>query len=142
MEKMVTRDEIVKQAEKLAFLIAQSEEVDFFKKAEAQVNSNDKVQQLINAIKLFQKHAVQYEHYEKKNALDDAEHKLENLQQELDEIPIVQEFKQSQLEVNDLLQMITSIISNTVTDQIILATGGDPLSGKTGSANQNSCPIK
>lgn len=61
---------------------------------------------------------------------------------EIDELPIVEEFKQSQVDVNDLLQMVSSQISNTVTDLIIEATEGDLLSGETGSkvrAGGNSC---
>jgi len=140
-EKVVTRKEIMEQAEKLAILISQSEEVEFFKKAEQQIKKNDKVQNLINAIKFKQKQAVHAEHYEKEKHLSQVEDSLEKLHQELDEIPVVQEFKQSQLEVNDLLQLVTTIISNTVTDQIIISTGGDPLSGQTGGSNPPSCSL-
>ncbi|WP_025028553.1 RicAFT regulatory complex protein RicA family protein [Caldalkalibacillus mannanilyticus] len=140
-EKTVTRKEIMEQAERLALLISQSEEVEFFKKAEQQIKKNEKVQKLINVIKFKQKQAVHAEHYEKEKHLGEVEDSLEKLHQELDEIPVVQEFKQSQLEVNELLQLITSVISNTVTDQIIISTGGDPLSGQTGGSNP-SCPIR
>ena len=43
------------------------------------------------------------------------------------------EFKQSQAEVNDLLQLVASTISNSVTDEIIKSTGGNLLSGETGA---------
>ncbi len=68
------------------------------------------------------------------------EAKLEKIENELDEIPIVQEFKQSQEDVNDLLQIVAATISNTVTDEIITSTGGDLLSGETGSKIKNSTP--
>ena len=55
------------------------------------------------------------------------------MEEELDEIPIVQEFKQSQVDVNDLLQMVASQVSNKVTDLIIESTDGDLLRGETGS---------
>lgn len=143
MGEMVTRKQIIEHAEQLAKLIAQSKEVDFFKRAEQQIKKNDKVQNLINVIKFKQKQAVNAEHYEKEKAKQDFEKSLDQLNQELDEIPVVQEFKQSQQEVNDLLQLITSVISNKVTDEIILSTGGDPLSGKTGGEpDQQSCPIR
>ena len=38
--------------------------------------------------------------------------------EQVDEIPLVQEFKQSQTEVNDLLQLIAKTISDTVTNNI------------------------
>lgn len=56
---------------------------------------------------------------------------------ELDSIPVVQEFKQSQSDVNDILQMVSHTISNKVTDEIIESTGGDLLKGTTGS--QEGC---
>ncbi|MBE3553463.1 MAG: YlbF family regulator, partial [Thermicanus sp.] len=93
---------------------------------------NMKVQLLIGQIKGKQKEAVHAEHYGTPQHLAEVEKEIERLNQELDEIPVVQEFKQSQVEVNDLLQLITNIISNTVTEKIILSTGGDPLTGKTG----------
>ncbi|EGL81897.1 hypothetical protein CathTA2_2553 [Caldalkalibacillus thermarum TA2.A1] len=140
--EIVTRKEIIEQAEKLAVLIAQSAEVDFFKRAEQQIKKNEKVQRLIAEIKRLQKHAVHYEHYKKSKALEETEAKLEQLHQELDQIPIVQEFKQSQRDVNDLLQMVTNIISNTVTDKIIESTGGNVLTGETGGGSNFSCPIR
>jgi hypothetical protein len=38
------------------------------------------------------------------------------------------------MEVNDLLQIVASAISNTVTDEILTSTGGDVLRGETGAA--------
>lgn len=126
------RKDILDKARELSDLIANSNEVDFFKKAEQKIKKHDRVQMLIAAIKRKQKEAVNAEHLQKPNLLAQIEQELENLNNELDDIPIVQEFKQSQVDVNDLLQLITSVISNTVTEKIILATGGDPLHGETG----------
>lgn len=133
-----TKDDIVKQAHELAKMIAETEEVDFFKRAEAQINENQKVREMIASIKSLQKQAVNFQHYDKKRALQLVEEKIENLEKDLDEIPIVQEFKQSQIEVNDLLQLVASAISNKVTDEIIESTGGDLLGGETGSKVKNS----
>ncbi|CAM4030462.1 YlbF/YmcA family competence regulator [Lederbergia lenta] len=133
-----TKDDILKQAHDLAKMIAETEEVDFFKRAEAQINENQTVREMIASIKSLQKQAVNFQHYEKERALKLIEVKIENLEKELDEIPIVQEFKQSQVDVNDLLQLVSSAISNKVTDEILLSTGGDVLSGETGSKLKNS----
>ena len=64
--------------------------------------------------------------------------KIDALEKELDELPIVQQFKQSQVDVNDLLQMVASQVSNKVTDLIIESTNGDLLRGETGSKMQAS----
>jgi len=137
-----TKDDILKQAHELAKMIAETEEVDFFKRAEAQINENQTVREMIAGIKSLQKQAVNFQHYGKDKALQLTEEKLEKLENELDEIPIVQEFKQSQIDVNDLLQMVASAITNKVTDEILISTGGDLLSGETGSKikySQSSC---
>jgi cell fate (sporulation/competence/biofilm development) regulator YmcA (YheA/YmcA/DUF963 family) len=132
-----TKDDIVARATDLARMIAETEEVDFFKRAEAQLNGNNKVHTLISDIKGLQKQAVNLQHYGKPEALKKVEDKIASIEQELDEIPVVQEFKQSQLDVNELLQIIASTISNTVTDEIIISTGGDVLLGETGSSLKN-----
>src|SRR6476620_9426082 len=118
-------------------MVAETDEVDFFKRAEAQIHGNLKVSTLIADIKGLQKQAVNLQHYGKPEALKKVEDKIATIEQELDEIPVVQEFKQSQLEVNELLQIIASTISNTVTDEIIVATGGDLLTGETGASLEN-----
>ncbi|PQD95791.1 hypothetical protein CYL18_07845 [Pradoshia eiseniae] len=132
MEKF-TKEQIIDKAKDLARMISDTEEVDFFKRAEAQINSNQTVAELMSVIKGLQKQAVNFQHYGKTEALKKTEEKLAKVERELDEIPIVQEFKQSQIEVNDMLQMVATVISNTVTDEIIKSTEGDLLHGKTGS---------
>ncbi|XJZ28574.1 RicAFT regulatory complex protein RicA family protein [Bacillota bacterium Lsc_1132] len=129
-----TKDEIVARAEELARMVAETDEVDFFKRAEAQIHENPKVRTMISDIKGLQKQAVNLQHYGKVEALKKVEEKISQIEQELDEIPVVQDFKQSQLEVNELLQIIASTISNTVTDEIIQSTGGDVLRGETGAS--------
>lgn len=129
-----TKDEIVERARELAKMIAETDEVDFFKKAEAKIHENEKVRTLIAQIKGLQKQAVNLQHYGKYEALKRTEEKISQIEAELDEIPVVQEFKQSQVEVNNLLQLVATTISNKVTDEIILSTGGNLLSGETGAA--------
>jgi cell fate (sporulation/competence/biofilm development) regulator YmcA (YheA/YmcA/DUF963 family) len=135
-----TKDDIMKRADELAEMIAETEEVDFFKRAEAQIHENQKVREMIASIKSLQKQAVNFQHYGKTEALKMVEAKIENLEKEIDEIPVVQQFKESQTEVNDLLQIVASVISNNVTDHIIESTGGDILRGETGSQVKNSTP--
>ena len=132
-----TKDDIVTRAHELARMIAETEEVDFFKRAEAHIHENQKVKTLISDIKGLQKQAVNLQHYGKPEALKKVEDKISALEGQLDEIPVVQDFKQSQMDVNELLQIIASTISNTVTDEIIISTGGDVLLGETGASMQN-----
>ncbi|MDQ0175723.1 regulatory iron-sulfur-containing complex subunit RicA [Bacillus chungangensis] len=133
MEKTYTKSDIIDKAKEIAKMIAETDEVDFFKRAEAQINENQKVREMVASIKSLQKQAVNFQHYGKTEALKLVEAKIEKLEAELDEIPLVQEFKQSQVEVNDLLQLVANTISNKVTDEIIISTNGDLLRGETGS---------
>jgi cell fate (sporulation/competence/biofilm development) regulator YmcA (YheA/YmcA/DUF963 family) len=135
-----TKQQIVEKAQEVAKMIAETDEVDFFKRAEAQINENQKVREMIASMKSLQKQAVNFQHYGKTEALKMVEAKIEKIEQELDELPIVKEFKQSQVDVNDLMQIVASTISNTVTDEIIISTGGDVLRGETGSQVKNSVP--
>ena len=45
---------------------------------------------IISTIKGLQKQAVNFQHYGKEEALKNTEEKIANIEQELDEIPIVQ----------------------------------------------------
>jgi cell fate (sporulation/competence/biofilm development) regulator YmcA (YheA/YmcA/DUF963 family) len=132
-----TKDDIVAHAKELARMIAETEEVDFFKRAEEKINENEKVRSMINQIKSLQKQAVNLQHYGKHEALKKVEAEIDAIYEELSQIPIVEEFKQSQMEVNDLLQLVASTISKTVTDEIITSTGGDVLRGETGAQMKN-----
>ncbi|MBU8907374.1 RicAFT regulatory complex protein RicA family protein [Desertibacillus haloalkaliphilus] len=131
MGKTYSKDEIIDKARELAKMIAETEEVDFFKRAEKQINENVRVQELIGQIKKQQKEAVNLQHYEKHEALKEVEKKIDELNDEIDQIPLVKEFKQSQMDVNGLLQLVSSTISNQVTNEIIESMDGDLLQGTT-----------
>ncbi|RDW17768.1 RicAFT regulatory complex protein RicA family protein [Oceanobacillus chungangensis] len=132
-----TRKEVLDEARKLADMLANTEEIDRFKQVEAKLNENKKVQQLIQKIKTLQKQAVNFQAYEKREALKKIEAELDRLQNEIDEIPVVQEFKETQIVVNDVLQLVSGTIAREVTNSVIESTGGDVLSGETGSKTKN-----
>src|SRR5690625_2318349 len=131
-----TRKEVLDEARKLATMLANTEEIDRFKQVEAKINDNEKVQKLISNIKILQKQAVNLQAYEKKAALEKVEAEIDRLQAEIDDIPVVQEFKEIQVVVNDILQLVTGTIAREVTNNVIEATGGDVLQGKTGTEYQ------
>lgn len=138
MEKLYTKAEIIEKAREIAHMIANTEQVEFFKRAEEQINENQKIREKIASLKSLQTQAVNFQMYEKERALAIIEGKIETIQAEIDEVPIVQEFKQSQIEVNQLLQLVSNTIANSVTDEIIESTGGDVRRGETGSYVRNT----
>ncbi|MCM3720757.1 MULTISPECIES: RicAFT regulatory complex protein RicA family protein [Solibacillus] len=138
--KLYTKDEIVEKAKEIAHMIANTEEVEFFKKAEEHINENQFVREKIASLKALQKQAVNFQHLGKEKALKMIEGKITGIETEIDELPVVQQFKQSQTEVNELLQLVSNAIANNVTDEVIASTGGDVLKGETGSKVRNSTP--
>ncbi|MCU7556488.1 RicAFT regulatory complex protein RicA family protein [Macrococcus capreoli] len=137
---MYTNDEILLKAKELGKMMAETEAVDFFKRAEAQIHENQNVREKMASLKSLQKQAVNFENYGKEKALGMVEEKIAKVEAELDEMPIVDQFKEAQGEVNALLQMVSHAISQTVTDEIIVSTGGDLLTGETGAAVEHAAP--
>ncbi|QDI90177.1 hypothetical protein EPH95_02500 [Salicibibacter halophilus] len=117
-EHLYTKDEIMAKTKELANMMVDTEEVDFFRRAEKTINQNEKIQKMISDIKAKQKELVNLKHYGKTEGVRQKEAEINALHAEVDEIPIVKEFKQSQNDVNEMLQLVSSTISNEVTNEI------------------------
>jgi len=117
---VASREEILQKALELANLFASSSEVDFFRRAEQQIDGNTHVQQLIKAIKKKQKEIVGFEAFGNKDMTAAIEAEIAGLQEEMDNIPIVQEYQQSQSEINYLLQEVIGAVRDTVSAKIDL----------------------
>ncbi|GAF23562.1 MULTISPECIES: RicAFT regulatory complex protein RicA family protein [Shouchella] len=139
MSTLYTRKDIREKAKELATMLAQTEEVDFFKRAEKKINEHLRVQEMIAEIKKHQKEAVNLRHYGKLEAMKEVEAKIDELHNQIDDIPLVQEFKRSQIEVNELLQVITNTVSKRVTDEIIRSMDGDVMRGTTTKSPFHRC---
>ncbi|WP_091170275.1 RicAFT regulatory complex protein RicA family protein [Paenibacillus sp. 1_12] len=116
--ELIVREDILAKAKELAELISTSNEVQFFQKAEVQISSNDNIQVLISAIKKKQKEIVAFESFNNAKMVEKIEKEIVDLQDQLDSIPIVNEFRQSQEDINYLLQLVMSIIRDTVSDKV------------------------
>ncbi|WP_127495759.1 MULTISPECIES: RicAFT regulatory complex protein RicA family protein [Paenibacillus] len=115
----LVREDIMHKAKELADLIFTSEEVQQYRRAEKQIQGNDRVQSLIALIKKKQKEVVAFETtFKNEQMVKKIEGEMETLQDELDGIPIVSEFQQSQSDINYLLQLVISIVRDTVSEKI------------------------
>ncbi|RRJ67716.1 hypothetical protein EHV15_22850 [Paenibacillus oralis] len=114
------------KAKELAELIGTSEEVEQFKKAEKLIQAHERVQTLISAIKKKQKEIVAFETFQNKVMVEKIEQEIAALQDELDEIPLVTEFQQSQSDINYLLQLVVSVIRDTVAGKVNVESGSEP----------------
>lgn len=117
------REDILSKTKELADLISTSSEVDFYKKAETQVSQNDEIQNLIKLIKKKQKEAVAFESFQNPKMVEKIEGELNELQDQLDQYPIVNQFKQAQDDINYMLQLIINVIRESVSDKINVEAG-------------------
>lgn len=118
---LLVREDIMAQAKKLADLLHTSSEAETFRKAEKQIQNHQEVQQLIATIKKKQKEIVAFETTFKNEAMvKKIEKEIEELQNQLDEFPIVAQFRQSQADLNYMLQLVFDIIQETLSKKIEL----------------------
>lgn len=125
-------------AKKFSEQVSATAEVQRFRQAEQQVQDSLKVSQLIESIKKKQKELVHAKHYHKNEYVRLLEIELEQLQNEFDALPIVREYQQYQVELNDLLQMIQSVVAETVSAKIHVEAGGEIAKG-CGSGGSCGC---
>lgn len=123
---LVIREDIMAKAKELAELIGTSDEVQHFQKAESLIQKHERVQTLISAIKKKQKEIVAFQSFQNQAMVDKIEREIDELQDELDEIPVVTEFQQSQSDINYLLQLVISVIRDTVSEKVTVESGSDP----------------
>lgn len=120
---LVIRDDIMSKAKELAELISGSEEVQQFQKAEEKIRNHERVQSLIATIKKKQKEIVAFESFQNQEMVAKIEKEIEALQDEIDGIPLVNEFQQSQSDINYLLQLVISVIHDTVSEKVNVEAG-------------------
>lgn len=124
--ELVIREDIMSKAKELAELIGTSEEVQQFQKAEKLIQQHERIQTLISAIKKKQKEIVAFETFQNQAMVQKIEREIEELQDELDGIPLVTEFQQSQSDINYLLQLVVSVIRDTVASKVNVESGSEP----------------
>ncbi|MFC4811205.1 RicAFT regulatory complex protein RicA family protein [Paenibacillus sp. GCM10023250] len=120
-EDIIVRADIMAKTKELADMLFSSEEVQQFQRAEKQIQGNMRIQGLIAQIKKKQKEAVAFETtFKNADMVAKIEKEIDALQDELDGIPIITEFQQSQADINYLLQTVVSVIRDTVAEKISL----------------------
>lgn len=116
---IIVRADIMAKTKELANMLFTSEEVQQYQRAEKQIQGNDRVQGLIAQMKKKQKEIVAFETtFKNADMVTKIEKEIEELQDQLDAIPIISEFQQSQADINYLLQTVVAVIRDTVADKI------------------------
>ena len=122
--EILVREDIMAKAKELASLLSTADEVEVYQQAEKKVNAHTEVQETIKVIKKKQKEIVGFEHFKNQKMVDKIEKEIEELEEKLNEYPVVNEFKQSQEDINYLLQLVIGIIRDTVSEKIAVDTDG------------------
>lgn len=115
---LLVREDIMSKAKQLAEMICTTEEVVQYQQAEKLIQEHNRVQELIASMKKKQKEIVAFESFRNQEMVKKIEAEIEALQDELDAIPLVVQFQQSQTDVNYLLQLVMSVIRDSVADKI------------------------
>ena len=104
---MYSEKEIIRKVESLAEKIGKLEVVQDYHNVEKQIHNNQAAQQ---------KQSVNFQNYGKQNALEQSEAKIQYLKDEINELPIVEEFRSAQYETHDLLQMMVKTMEDRLNE--------------------------
>ena len=121
--EVIVKEDVIAKAKELAELISASDEVRIYREAERKVNEHNEIQEIIKQIKKKQKEIVGFEYFKNTQMVDKIEAEIAELEQKLDSYPIVGEFKQTQEDINYLLQLIIGVVRDTVSDKIAVESG-------------------
>ena len=113
---MYEKDEILAEADKLSQRIQSLDTVKEYQAIEQQIHQNKNIETRMKDLKKTQKQSVNLQNYGKQQALRQSEDKIQDIEQNINVIPIVEEFRESQAEANDLLQMMISTMSNRLNE--------------------------
>ena len=118
MDYSIGDENIDAELAKLLELLEHNETIQKYKQIESRVKNNEKLTQLVEEIKRAQKDAVQFAHYGKPVAEQEALRRADALTAQFDEHPLVVAYREQLKEANDLLQHITSLIQRGINDQL------------------------
>ncbi|MCD8793089.1 RicAFT regulatory complex protein RicA family protein [Staphylococcus gallinarum] len=113
---MYNKDEILAEADRISERIKDLDIVKEYHRVEQQIHNNKQIEQKMKDLKKNQKQSVNLQNYGKTEALKQSEGKIQEIEQNINILPIVEEFKESQAEVNDLLQMLISTMSDRLNE--------------------------
>lgn len=119
----IANQAIQQELEKLLALLDQEESIKRYKELEARIADNERLQALVEEIKVAQKEAVNFAHYGKPEAEQEAIRRADELTQVFDEHPLVLAYREALVEANDLVQYVTRLIETRMNEE--LESGGE-----------------
>jgi len=104
--------------DELLEMLAEHDTIKEFKKIQLKAQQNQYLKELEEAIKAAQKDAVQFAHYGKPEAEKQAIQRINELNKEYAEHPLVVAYREKLIEADDLLQYVTSRLQRQVNHMI------------------------
>ncbi|AWN62481.1 YlbF family regulator [Streptococcus sobrinus] len=95
-------------------LLAQHESVQAFQAVEAKVKAQPDLNHLAHDMKAYQQEAVLYEKLEKNRAADQSGQAADRLNQELSDLPLVQDYRVKMQDASDFLQYVTKTLEEKI----------------------------
>ena len=113
---MYSKTDILKQADQLTSKIQDLNLIKSYQNIEKQIHENRNIESKMNRLKKQQKQSVNFQNYGKQHAYQQSEDEIEALEHEINELPIVEEFRSAQYEANDLLQLMISTMEDRLNE--------------------------
>lgn len=104
--------------ETLASLIRQHEKVQAYQAVRARLEALPELNQLVEKMKSHQQDAVFFQKIDKKAAHQEADNRAMKLQREIEQLPLVQDYRSKLQDANDLLNYITKTIEERVNEEL------------------------
>lgn len=113
---MYSKEDILKHADTLANRINNLEIVKDYQTIEKQIHNNKTIENKMKNLKKQQKQSVNFQNYGKDNAFQQSEDQIHHIEDEINQLPIVEEFRSAQYDANDLLQMMIKTMEDRLNE--------------------------
>ncbi|WP_018131155.1 YlbF family regulator [Effusibacillus pohliae] len=130
---MVDHNELWGQAYELGCLIADSPEVEVYKQAKEKMEAHPQIKPLLRKLRDMQAEHEKLQGYSQGPHLQELEHSINALIEQLDQFPEVTAFKQACSKVDELLQSVTTLLANCITGKVNGVPYPRPSAGGCGS---------
>ena len=104
--------------DKLVQAIQKHDSVRNFQKVEQKIKTFSELDNLVDDMKAYQQDAVLYHKIDKSVAEETAGKRADQLQRDLSNLPIVQDYRSKMQDASDLLQYITNSLETKINEEL------------------------
>lgn len=114
----MTLETIHQVLDELVDKLKNDDDIIRYQQIEQQIQNNEFINTTMSQIKALQKEAVHLKAMRKTNALQQVEQQIDDLEQQIHNLPITTQFQESMYEVNLFMQQLMQFIQDDMTSQI------------------------